>query len=186
MRRSTFRQIAAEARDASRQPAPDRAELTSEDRKRVLVETAARHGLTADQLETALRSFAETQDSQDRGIAAYLEGEFSQAEELLNKAAEKQASDFVETLRYLGAAQYEQAKYRAAADAFRKAVALRGEDPVLLSWLGRTLHELAEWAEAEPLKRRALAIDEKSFGAEHPNVAIRLNNLALLLQATNR
>ncbi len=34
--------------------------------------------------------------------------------------------------------------------------------------------------------RRALAIDEASYGAEHPNVAIRLNNLAQLLQATNR
>ena len=41
-------------------------------------------------------------------------------------------------------------------------------------------------AEAEPLMRRALAIDEKSFGPEHPNVAISLNNLAQLLQATNR
>ncbi|MCH8852647.1 MAG: tetratricopeptide repeat protein, partial [Planctomycetes bacterium] len=39
---------------------------------------------------------------------------------------------------------------------------------------------------AEPLMRRALAIDEQSYGAEHPNVAIRLNNLAQLLQATNR
>ena len=34
--------------------------------------------------------------------------------------------------------------------------------------------------------RRALAIDEQSYGTEHPNVAIRLNNLAQLLQATNR
>ena len=34
--------------------------------------------------------------------------------------------------------------------------------------------------------RRALAIDEKSFGPDHPTVAIRVNNLALLLQATNR
>ena len=34
--------------------------------------------------------------------------------------------------------------------------------------------------------RRALTIDEASFGAEHPKVAIRLNNLARLLQATNR
>ena len=37
-------------------------------------------------------------------------------------------------------------------------------------------------AEAEPLYRRALAIDEKSFGPEHPNVARGLNNLAVLLQ----
>jgi tetratricopeptide (TPR) repeat protein len=41
-------------------------------------------------------------------------------------------------------------------------------------------------AEAEPLMRRALAIDEKSYGPDHPNVAIRLNNLASMLQATNR
>jgi hypothetical protein len=34
--------------------------------------------------------------------------------------------------------------------------------------------------------RRALHIDEASFGKEHPEVARDLNNLALLLQATNR
>ena len=41
-------------------------------------------------------------------------------------------------------------------------------------------------AEAEPLYAPALAIDEQSYGPDHPNVAIRLNNLAQLLQATNR
>jgi tetratricopeptide (TPR) repeat protein len=34
--------------------------------------------------------------------------------------------------------------------------------------------------------RRALAINENSFGADHPNVAISLNNLAQVLQATDR
>ena len=34
--------------------------------------------------------------------------------------------------------------------------------------------------------RRALAINEQSCGAEHPAVASDLNNLALLLQVTNR
>jgi hypothetical protein len=32
--------------------------------------------------------------------------------------------------------------------------------------------------EAEPLYRRALAIDEQSFGPDHPNVGTDLNNLA--------
>jgi hypothetical protein len=41
-------------------------------------------------------------------------------------------------------------------------------------------------AEAEPLMRRGLDIDEKSFGPEHPDVAIHLNNLARLFQDTNR
>jgi tetratricopeptide (TPR) repeat protein len=42
------------------------------------------------------------------------------------------------------------------------------------------------FAEAEPLMRRALAIDEKAYGPDHPNVALRLYNLATLLQNTKR
>jgi tetratricopeptide (TPR) repeat protein len=48
------------------------------------------------------------------------------------------------------------------------------------------LHHTDRLAEAEPLIRRALAIDEASLGADHPRVAIDLNNLAALLQGTNR
>jgi hypothetical protein len=40
--------------------------------------------------------------------------------------------------------------------------------------------------EAEPLMQRVVAIFEKSLGADHPNVATALNNLAQLLKATNR
>jgi hypothetical protein len=39
---------------------------------------------------------------------------------------------------------------------------------------------------AEPLYRRALAIREQSYGPDHPEVANVLNNLATLLQNTNR
>ena len=40
--------------------------------------------------------------------------------------------------------------------------------------------------EAESLMRNSLAIWEKNLGAEHPKVALALNNLAQLLRATNR
>ncbi|HWM95278.1 MAG TPA: tetratricopeptide repeat protein [Thermoanaerobaculia bacterium] len=56
----------------------------------------------------------------------------------------------------------------------------------LMNELGQYLHERSLYAEAEPLMRRALAIDEESFGSEHPNVARDLNNLSQLLQDTNR
>jgi tetratricopeptide (TPR) repeat protein len=36
------------------------------------------------------------------------------------------------------------------------------------------------------MMRRALAISEKSFGSDHPNVPTDLNNLAVLLTETNR
>ena len=57
---------------------------------------------------------------------------------------------------------------------------------VLMSQLGTLFHAKALDTEAEPLYRRALALDEKSFGPEHARVAICLNNLAQLLQATKR
>jgi tetratricopeptide (TPR) repeat protein len=41
-------------------------------------------------------------------------------------------------------------------------------------------------AEAEPLLRRVLAIDEQYYGKEHPNVAAARNNLAELLSRTDR
>lgn len=52
--------------------------------------------------------------------------------------------------------------------------------------LGTLFQAKARYAEAEPLFRRALAIDEASYGPDHPDVAIRLNNLAGLLKNTNR
>jgi len=64
------------------------------------------------------------------------------------------------------------------------------DDPAILAValndLAALLKDTNRLAEAEPLLRRALAIDEHSFGPDHPDVAIDLNNLAMLLQATNR
>jgi len=56
----------------------------------------------------------------------------------------------------------------------------------LANWAAGPLQHLGKFAEAEPLLRRALAIDEHSYGPDHPNVATALNNLAELLEATNR
>ncbi|HEX7184846.1 MAG TPA: tetratricopeptide repeat protein, partial [Thermoanaerobaculia bacterium] len=56
----------------------------------------------------------------------------------------------------------------------------------LVGDLGILLYFKSLHAEAEPLMRRSLAIVEDSFGAEHPRIAVYVNNLAQLLQATNR
>ena len=62
--------------------------------------------------------------------------------------------------------------------------------PEGLTWLMAGLSLLLQvkslFAQAEPLMRRALEIDEASFGPEHVDAAPHLNNLAALLQATNR
>lgn len=56
----------------------------------------------------------------------------------------------------------------------------------LLNQAGYYLRQRARYAEAEPLHRQVLAIDERLYGPYHPNVAVDLNNLAQLLFATNR
>ena len=56
----------------------------------------------------------------------------------------------------------------------------------LMSQLGVLYHCQALHREAEPLMRRALEIDERSYGVGHPNVAVLLNNLGSLLQTMNR
>jgi len=56
----------------------------------------------------------------------------------------------------------------------------------LLNQLGLLRATKGLWHEAEPMYRRALAIDEQTYGVHHPNVAKHLGNLAALLQATDR
>ena len=55
-----------------------------------------------------------------------------------------------------------------------------------LNNLGVLLNDTNRSEEAEPIMRRALAIDEKSFGPDHPRIALRLCNLARLLKNKNR
>ncbi len=78
------------------------------------------------------------------------------------------------------------AAHAQAVAGFADAAGLADPTARLMNQLGVLLQSKAAYAEAEPLKRRALAIAEATYGPGHPTVAIRLNNLALLLQATNR
>jgi len=54
------------------------------------------------------------------------------------------------------------------------------------SWLldraGTYLQVQAQLTDAKTLLERALAIDEAAYGPDHPDVGIRLNNLALILR----
>lgn len=56
----------------------------------------------------------------------------------------------------------------------------------LLSSSGTALHEQARFPGAEPMLRRALAMDERLMGADHPIVSRDLNNVAMLLKDMNR
>ncbi|MHB9139471.1 MAG: tetratricopeptide repeat protein, partial [Victivallaceae bacterium] len=84
------------------------------------------------------------------------------------------------------------ARWQDAEQEFRMALdnarALENDDLTsrTMNGLARLLMSTARYAEAEPLFRESLVIDERTHGDNHPRVAIRLNNLARLLQDTNR
>jgi tetratricopeptide (TPR) repeat protein len=52
--------------------------------------------------------------------------------------------------------------------------------------LGRALHLLGDYTDAQPAYERALPLSERLLGPEHPEVATGLNNLALLYWAQGR
>jgi tetratricopeptide (TPR) repeat protein len=66
------------------------------------------------------------------------------------------------------------------------AVGVTGPTARLMNQLGLWFSAKSLHAQAEPLFRRALAIDEAALGPHDPDVARDLNNLAELLRATNR
>ena len=55
-----------------------------------------------------------------------------------------------------------------------------------LGGLAEIYRRRGQYAEAEPLYRRALTIRESVLGREHPEVATNLENYAALLRKTSR
>jgi len=57
---------------------------------------------------------------------------------------------------------------------------------ISLNNLAALYEDQGDYAKAEPLYRRSLAIREKALGPNHPDVATSLENLAALYRATGR
>jgi tetratricopeptide (TPR) repeat protein len=56
----------------------------------------------------------------------------------------------------------------------------------LFNQMGYYLNDRAQYEQAEPLFQRAIAINEKALGPEHPLLAIYLNNLAFLYKTQGK
>ncbi len=101
-------------------------------------------------------------------------------EEDLNKSRDRVA----DAAFYLGQSLYAQGKYRESAAAFEKTANVRTDDATILNNLGQSLSLAGDYARAELLYRRALAIGENTLGTDNPVKGMSLNGLAnLLLQA---
>ncbi|HYK34833.1 tetratricopeptide repeat protein [Alloacidobacterium sp.] len=169
------------------------------DPKETLLAVAKQYGLSADDIDTAIRAWgAKTTDPYEAGLAALYERNYMKAtaalEDSLKQRKQKLEADqkaaqaipqdrksVADAAFFLGQSRYEQGKYSESALAFQECLLYRPNDPIVLNNLALSLDESGDYAAAEPLFRRALAIDEKALGPDHPEVATVLNNLAELL-----
>ena len=167
-----------------------------EDPKANLDAVAKQYGLSSDELDKAIRAWgAKTTDPYDVGLAALYARNYDEAttdlQESLKQREGRLASDLkavsldqkevADTAFFLGLSLYAQGKYREAAAAFQRCLQIRPDDPTVLNNAALTLDVAGDYAEAEPLYRRALTINENALGSDHPDMAIYLSNLGALL-----
>jgi len=146
-----------------------------------LADQATELGFTVEQLESAITAWSKNvQEPYQKGLAALYVRQYRQAGAYIQQSISSSENNLVSKYISLAAAENGQGHYPAAESALRKACALRGDNPLALRGLGQVLDAEAKYSEAEPLDQRALAIDEKALGPEHPEVARDFNNLATL------
>jgi len=180
--------------NATLKPKLKEGRTTEEERKAALAEVARSFGVTPEEADRAIREWGrKAVDPYDKGeIALYQQNypeataQLSKSYEMRKPAFEKALAEMVEVTFSLGQSLCEQGKYREAVEKFREADALRNDDAEIINYLGAALLHAGQYAEAEPLFKRALAIREKALGADHPDTATSLNNLAGLYDSQGK
>ncbi len=180
-----------------RAPGSPKEQAPKEDPRKSLDAVAKQYGLGSDEVDQAIRAWgAKTADPYEAGLAALYERDFpkasAQLEDSLKQREEKLTADqkavaqdqkqVADAAFFLGRSLYGQGQYRESAQAYERCLQLRHDDPVVLNNVAMSLADAGDYAGAEPLYRRALAIDEKAQGPDHPYLAANLNNLAVLLE----
>ena len=178
-------------KSADKQAAP-------EDPKANLNAVAKQFGLSPDKLDKAIKAWgAKTTDTYEAGLAALYARNYDKAttdlQTSLSHREEKLAADqkalgvdqkqVADAALFLGQSLYQQRKFKQSAVAYQRCLQIRPDDAKVLNSTANSLSQAGDYAAAEPLYRRALAIDEKALGPDHPLVAMRLENLAALLDA---
>jgi tetratricopeptide (TPR) repeat protein len=146
-----------------------------------LAKKAKELGFSVEDLKSALEAWTQSvEDPYQRGLAALYNGRYSRASQYISESLSTPKGNVLTHYVQLATAEYWQGHYPVAESALRKVLTAYRDDPIVLNNLAVVLDAQAQYSEAEPLHRRALAIDEKTLGPDHPDVARDLNNLALL------
>lgn len=129
------------------------------------------------ELESQLASRSD--DIAKQAKAFLEEGKLEDAEKLFKQALQNDVKNAAANAFSLAQIKVLQINYPEATTYYQQAVQLDPENALYLNDLAYQLFSLGEYAQAEPLYQRSLAIEEKWF-KDSPNVASVLDNLAVL------
>ncbi len=125
-------------------------------------------------------------DQVKKARQALVKGETGAAEALFQQALAKGTSQAAEAAYQLGRLAESRIDYGQAERYYRQAVQLQPDNPMYLTAAGNLSHTLGHYPESEKLLKRALEMREKSLHPEHPDVALSLNNLAVLYKTQGK
>ena len=155
--------IAARINAAS---APSRAEERSVEERRAaaLAETAKLFGIERAEVDRAIRALEESgKDPYEKGMSALYACDYENAAPQLSvalltrgKQLRRVPADVADAAMFLGQALFEQGKFDKAAEAYRRALRERPDDPVILTGLGAALLKDGKPELAEPFLQRAV------------------------------
>jgi tetratricopeptide (TPR) repeat protein len=144
---------------------------------------ASEVGLSVGDLENSFASNQAKGDAYQRGTFTLLNREFAQAAILFRKSAnetgvsvERSANSFY----FLGQSLYELGQYNQSAEAYKKALEFRPNDPTILNNEGLGLSKAGRFRESQDVYQRALEILKDSGQAKSIDFTTTTNNLAAL------
>jgi len=179
--------------------APQQSPISSWPRERLEEALAAQMGISVEDLrellaagKTNLDTLVQAQAFLCSGETESADGKFDEVIAEVERTREESGKRLAEAFAGKAQIAFDKVDYKIALAYRQKAAALvdRSEDP--LAWADAQIEvtfiqsQLAMYRDAEPLLREILRINEEKRGAVHSQTAKTLNNLAILLLATNR
>jgi tetratricopeptide (TPR) repeat protein len=151
-----------------------------------LIDLAKKLGVAESERDAWMQKYRElesqlanrTDDLAKQAQAFLAEGRLQDAEQLFKQALDNDLKNAASNAFSLAGIKALQLNYPEAKRYYQQAVQLEPDNALYLNDLGYQLYTMGEYAQAEPLYQRSLAILENALGKDHPTVATSLNNLA--------
>ncbi|MHC4322006.1 MAG: tetratricopeptide repeat protein, partial [Planctomycetota bacterium] len=133
-----------------------------------------------EELEKELKDRAAKDKRAEEALIASKAGDYEKARELFETLREEEKEkerEHAKTAYNLGNVYFVELDFQKALDAYLDSVRLAPDNSTYLNEAGYSYFTLAQYDKAIVYYKKALASDLKTFGEDHPKVAIRWNNL---------